>query len=168
MTDLKDSSMQIEWDSIEGANSYYLYIDSANTPIEVTDATYLLEGLEPKTFYNIQISTYSGHVEGAKSEVFTQKTKVEAAVLQPYKKGATYLLGKGAIGDTIANCRIYKKGESAHFATGTMTDGDLKIYLGNNANIVVGNEYDVRVIDGNPNGEFIAGMPATFTVLPAA
>lgn len=126
-----------------------------------------MEGLEPGTFHSIQVSAYDGYNEGAKSESYTQKTRVPAPTLDPYKKGTTYLLGKGVIGDTIANCRIYKKGESTHFATGTMTNGDLKIYLGNNANIVAGNEYDVRVIDGNPNGDFIAGMPTTFTVLPA-
>lgn len=168
MTNLKDTSIQLEWDAVEGANSYYVYSDSTNEPIEVIGTSYLLEGLEQKTFYNIQISAYNGQNEGAKSEVLTQKTRISPATLQPYKKGATYLLGTGASGEGITNCRIYNKGESVHFATGTMTDGDLKIYLGTNANIIVGNEYDVKVIDGDPNGEFIAGMPITFKVLPAS
>lgn len=126
-----------------------------------------MEGLEPGTFHSIQVSAYDGYNEGAKSESYTQKTRVSAAILEPYKKGDTYLLGTGAIGEGITNCRIYKKGESVHFATGTMTEGKLKIYLGNNANIIVGNEYDVRILDGDPNGEFIAGMPVTFTVQAA-
>lgn len=144
-----------------------MYIDSSSIPVEVTDTNYLLEDLEARTSHDIQVSAYNGHYEGAKSDNITQKTRISAPVLQPYKKGATYLLGTGASGEGITNCRIYNKGESVHFATGTMTDGDLKIYLGTNANIIVGNEYDVKVIDGNPNGDFIAGMPATFTVLPA-
>lgn len=167
MTNLKDTSIQLEWDAVEGAKSYYVYIDSSSTPVDVTDTKYSLEELDSRTSHNIQVSAYNGHYEGAKSDSITQKTKISAPVLQPYKKGATYLLGTGASGEGITNCRIYKKSETIHFATGTMTDGELKIYLGTNANIIVGNEYDVKVIDGNPNGDFIAGMPTTFTVLPA-
>lgn len=172
MTNLKDTSIQLEWDAVEGANSYYVYSDSTNTPIEVIDTTYLLTGLEPKTFYNIQISAYNGHVEGAKSEELIQKTKVEPAVLQAFKIGDPYLLGTAAIGESITSCRLYDADGSRYITTGTVTNGALKIYLANNANIVEGEQYTVKVVDGDPKTTPLLsdaeGLPVTFTVLSAA
>lgn len=167
-----DTSIQLEWDAVEGANSYYIYTDSASAPFEATGTTYMLTGLEPKTFYNIQISAYNGYVEGAKSEELSQKTKVEPAVLQTFKIGDPYLLGTAPIGESITSCRLYNADGSRYITTGTVTNGALKIYLNNNVNIVEGEQYTVKVVDGDPKTVPLLsdseGMPVTFTVLPAA
>lgn len=161
--DLTESSIAVTWDAVAGAMTYLVYLDGARVT-ETTDTHVVLTDLSPAQSYDIQLAAYNG-IEGAKSEPLTQNTRALAPELQPYKKNTSYLLGTGMQKETITNCRIYKHGVNTHFATGVVTMGDLKIYLNGNANIVTGEQYDVCLLDGDPNSNFVLGLPATFTVL---
>ncbi|EUJ64742.1 fibronectin type III domain-containing protein [Listeria fleischmannii] len=167
---LTDTSINLFWAISPYADSYKVYVNDEE-PKLVEQNRINLTGLTPGEFYSIQIAAVNQHGEGAKSEVFIQKTKVEAAVLQPFKMGDPYLLGTGAVGDTITSCRLYNADGTRYITTGTVTNGALKIYLNNNANIVEGEQYTVKVVDGDPKTVPLLsdaeGMPVTFTVLPA-
>lgn len=168
-TSFTDKSMTLEWDAIEGANLYWLYINESR-PVAYFENKATIDGLAPATAYSFNVSASSRGNEGAKSEVFTKKTKVSAPVLQPFKLGDPYLLGIGMSGNDIIGCRLYNADGTRYITTGTMTNGDLKIYLNNNVNIVAGGQYMVKIVDGNPNSVPLLsdaeGMPASFTVLP--
>ncbi|KGL45064.1 hypothetical protein EP56_05765 [Listeriaceae bacterium FSL A5-0209] len=123
-----------------------------------------VQNLQQMTYYEAQVSAVLNRIEGAKSDLILQKTRVSAPVLDIYFYGATYLTGIGTAGDNIVNCRIFKHGSTAAFATGTMTGEVLKIYLTGNANIVPGELYDVCVLDGRSGTTIIEGMRTTFKV----
>lgn len=116
------------------------------------------------TYYEAQVSAVLNRIEGAKSDLISQKTRVSAPVLETYLYGATYLMGLGTAGDNIVNCRIFKHGSTTAFATGTMTGEVLKIYLTANPNIIPGELYDVCVLDGRSGTTIIEGMRTTFKV----
>lgn len=129
-----------------------------------TKNSVIIENLIPITTYGIVISASNLVNEGAKSTSITAKTKVSIPTLDTYYYGSTYLTGKGTANENIVNCRIFKHGDSAAFATGTMTGEALKIYLTGNVNIVPGELYDVCVMDGKSGGTIIEGMKTTFKV----
>ncbi|WP_141087972.1 polysaccharide deacetylase family protein [Listeria newyorkensis] len=117
------------------------------------------------TYYSASISGKSGILEGELSNIVTKKTLYPKPTVSRVLLGDTYINGSAVNNPNVTNCRLYRKGESVALLTGTITAGALKIYVLGNASITAEKEYDIRVVDGNPNlPTSIPGMPATITI----
>ncbi|KGL45681.1 Uncharacterised protein [Listeria newyorkensis] len=78
--------------------------------------------------------------------------------------GEGYVNGQTVSAANVTNCRLYRKGETSAILTGTVVDGVARIYVLNNPNIIKGEQYDVRAIEGVPNApDSILGMITTIT-----
>lgn len=116
------------------------------------------------TVYSASVSAVNGVIEGDSSNVVTQKTLLPKPMVSRFLYGESYINGTAVNASNVTNCRLYRKGETTALLTGTITAGVLRIYVLGNANIIPGNQYDIRAIDGNPNlPTSVPGMPATIT-----
>ncbi|MBC2318785.1 polysaccharide deacetylase family protein [Listeria booriae] len=164
MTEITDTSLTFAWDD-NTAKEYLLYLAGEDKPRRFNTNTAVVSGLTKGTFYSASVSGLNGFLEGELSSIVTQKTWYPAPKINSFKIGEAYVNGEADNAPNITNCRLYRKGETVALLTGTVVAGDLKIYVQSNVNIIVGHQYDVRVIDGNPNSpSSIAGMITTFTV----
>ena len=162
VTNVKDTSFTVTFD-VEEAESYIVYIDDTEYPISTT--TLDVGSLSAYSTYEITVASVNTTGIGEKSEKVIQKTRIEAPKLESYTFGQAYLIGTCMTGETITNCRVFKKGEKNSFLVGTATNGSISIYLNNNSSIVENGEYEVAALDGEPTNS-VEGMRATFTVLP--
>lgn len=122
-----------------------------------------MTGLTQKTYYSVTVSAVDRTLEGERSDSVTQKTLLSAPYIARFLYGETYINGTSLDDPAVTNCRIYRKGETTALLTGTIVAGVLRIYVLGNVNIIAGNQYDIRALDGNPNAGAIAGMVTTIT-----
>ncbi|EUJ27319.1 hypothetical protein PCORN_13347 [Listeria cornellensis FSL F6-0969] len=141
-----------------------LRISGETRPRRFSSSPAQVTGLVYSTYYSASVSAVNGVTEGESSNIVTQKTLLPGPLMVRFLFGDTYMNGTAVNSPSVTNCRLYRKGESTALLTGTVTAGVLRIYVLNNPNIIAGNEYDVRALDGNPNSPTsIPGMATTIT-----
>ncbi|MBC1286886.1 fibronectin type III domain-containing protein [Listeria booriae] len=161
---MTDISITYTWDKVDGASYYLLYMSNRTAPRAVFSNEITIDGLTFATVYDARVSAFRRGQEGAQSELLTQKTLLPAPTISRFLFGETYINGTAVDLPSVTNCRIYRKGESTALLTGTVTAGVLRIYVLNNANILAGEQYDIRAIDGSPNSSASqVGMATTIT-----
>ncbi|MGM0608855.1 MAG: fibronectin type III domain-containing protein [Candidatus Muiribacteriota bacterium] len=77
--DISPTSMNLNWDSVQGASSYNVYVNGNIRASEIKSTSYFLSGgLAPGTSYLIQVSARNISGEGLKSEGRMFKTSLQA------------------------------------------------------------------------------------------
>ncbi|MBC2196811.1 fibronectin type III domain-containing protein [Listeria booriae] len=164
ITAVTDTTITFAWDTVDNADFYLIRIAGETRPRQFNSSPAVVTGLVYATVYSAKVSAVNGVIEGNSSDVVTQKTLLPKPTILRFLYGETYINGTSINSPSITNCRIYRKGETTALLTGTITAGVLRIYVLGNVNIIPGNEYDIRAIDGNPNlPTSAAGMPTTIT-----
>ncbi|MBC2163417.1 fibronectin type III domain-containing protein [Listeria booriae] len=119
-----DESISLEWEKVQGASKYFVYVDELI--IESKSNSTTIHGLTHFTFYSIQVSAYN-KVEGAKSDPIIQKTKIKPGNFERYILDSTYMKGETINDPAVTNARIYVGDK--YMATGTVTNGAISIYM---------------------------------------
>ncbi|MBC6306422.1 hypothetical protein HCI95_08925 [Listeria booriae] len=113
-----------------------------------------MNGLVTRSFYSASVSATDGFTEGGKTNVISQKTKIpKIEITKEFIYGETYILGQTIDDPGVVRAPIYDI-NGVYIATGTVTNGQVKIYVAGNAKIIPGNDYLVGVTDeADPNNK---------------
>ncbi len=164
VTAVTDTTITFAWDEVLAADFYLLRLSGETRARRFDSNQAVVTGLVYDTVYSAKVSAVNGVIEGDSSNVVTQKTLLPKPIVSRYLYGESYINGSAVNASNVTNCRLYRKGEMTALLTGTVTAGVLRIYVLGNVNIIPGNQYDIRAIDGNPNlPTSVPGMPTTIT-----
>lgn len=166
VTEFTDSSITYEWEKVEGATLYRLYFEDLDNPIESTSTKYKRDELEQMSDYACSISAVNGNLEGDKSEKVQQRTRISAPKINEYHLNETYMTGTTISADTVIHAPIYKL-DGTYVANGSVSNGNVRLYLKGNSKIIESESYFVYVLDGQLNQPgTIQSMPTEITILP--